>query len=564
MLERLKSLFRAIVYGHAVEKLIESVGHKLGLPSRRYAERFYLHLAVLFVASVAATFLIGTLGDSLQSRTYDLTIRKRLSSPRPDPRILIVEIDERSLAALGGEFGRWPWPRQVLAEVIAGLNDAGARSTILNVMLPDPDKANPDSDATFNDIAANTPSIAYPIVRLDAKNDALSQIKPSMLAGAHVKVPESAEKPLAVLFPFFTGTHDKLGMNQLSVDSDGVVRKAFPYLNEPQFSFSSMAMRAVANLGNPRGVSEDSFPKGMLINWRNKKGSYARMSFSDVYHALNTSDPAQLARFKSSIVIIGPTAPGISTLKATSASPLMDDNVIVATEVDDLLNGTYLRLIPMWATSAVAAIVVLLFYLGFARGVKSANINRYFVLIQSGTVYTAIGAASYTPYFVDLSAAFLFGGAYFAVAKIFSTISTSALRGHPKFQVTARAADIRRVTTLALQQIRKAPPLDAHIKSLERMFAVDRVFHVDNLFGPGHFLSPALERISLIVILEKASDTESSATGTGTLQAIEDQIARLGYVVREARLDVPGSKNAELSLRQAIARTALESAAKLL
>jgi len=35
--------------------------------------------------------------------------------------------------------GRWPWPRSVIAETVAGLSDAGAKSILVNFTFSDPD-----------------------------------------------------------------------------------------------------------------------------------------------------------------------------------------------------------------------------------------------------------------------------------------------------------------------------------------------------------------------------------------------------------------------------------------
>ena len=45
--------------------------------------------------------------------------RARFRTPVPDPRVVIVDIDEASLARMSPEFGRWPWPRDTLATVLA-------------------------------------------------------------------------------------------------------------------------------------------------------------------------------------------------------------------------------------------------------------------------------------------------------------------------------------------------------------------------------------------------------------------------------------------------------------
>ena len=52
---------------------------------------------------------------------------------------VIVAIDEQSLAA----FGRWPWPRTRLAQLIEATHRLGALAVGLDMILPDADNQSP-------------------------------------------------------------------------------------------------------------------------------------------------------------------------------------------------------------------------------------------------------------------------------------------------------------------------------------------------------------------------------------------------------------------------------------
>ncbi|HEB71221.1 MAG TPA: adenylate/guanylate cyclase domain-containing protein [Nitrospirae bacterium] len=66
--------------------------------------------------------------EAFDLKIYDLLVR--YSAPnRPDPRIIIVGIDQKSLDV----FGRWPWPRDKIGEVIEKLEGFGARVIALDM-----------------------------------------------------------------------------------------------------------------------------------------------------------------------------------------------------------------------------------------------------------------------------------------------------------------------------------------------------------------------------------------------------------------------------------------------
>lgn len=70
------------------------------------------------------------------------TFIKLQVSNAPDPRILVVDIDESSTAKLGP----WPWPRDRIAELVEKLlSHYSARGVALDILLPDPSDAAGDT-----------------------------------------------------------------------------------------------------------------------------------------------------------------------------------------------------------------------------------------------------------------------------------------------------------------------------------------------------------------------------------------------------------------------------------
>ncbi|HUO97460.1 MAG TPA: CHASE2 domain-containing protein, partial [Rhizomicrobium sp.] len=86
---------------------------------KQHIVRIALGLAItLFFIGHAARFYRVGLIDQLDNIIYDA--RLRLTMPgKADPRIVILDIDEKSL----GEVGRWPWSRNVMARLMDKLFD---------------------------------------------------------------------------------------------------------------------------------------------------------------------------------------------------------------------------------------------------------------------------------------------------------------------------------------------------------------------------------------------------------------------------------------------------------
>jgi len=76
------------------------------------------------------------------------------ASTAQESRLLVVDIDERSLAAIGP----WPWPRKRLAELLENLlGPYGARGVALDLVLPE--RADPDGDTRLAMLAQHGPVV---------------------------------------------------------------------------------------------------------------------------------------------------------------------------------------------------------------------------------------------------------------------------------------------------------------------------------------------------------------------------------------------------------------------
>jgi adenylate cyclase len=91
-------------------------------------------IATLLAALHAAGVLPLEAVERADLAIYDW--RMRVQAPRLDPRIVIVDIDEKSLA----EVGRWPWSRDVVAQLVERLaGQYGAQTIAFDVVFAEPD-----------------------------------------------------------------------------------------------------------------------------------------------------------------------------------------------------------------------------------------------------------------------------------------------------------------------------------------------------------------------------------------------------------------------------------------
>jgi adenylate cyclase len=103
------------------------------------SSRIYLvFLAAILLVALNSVWL--DLFGSLDNRLSDLFAREVAKQLSPDPDIVIVDIDEASLAAMEDTAGSWPWPRAVHAELLQGIARQQPRAIVFDILFSEPDR----------------------------------------------------------------------------------------------------------------------------------------------------------------------------------------------------------------------------------------------------------------------------------------------------------------------------------------------------------------------------------------------------------------------------------------
>jgi adenylate cyclase len=101
----------------------------------KYGTRWFLGLALTMAAALYTLGFWSSEAIERQDRIIS-DLRMRLEPPVRDPRIVIVDIDSRSL----NEVGRFPWSRNVLARLVGQLTDRYQAGAVgFDISFPEPD-----------------------------------------------------------------------------------------------------------------------------------------------------------------------------------------------------------------------------------------------------------------------------------------------------------------------------------------------------------------------------------------------------------------------------------------
>ena len=319
-----------------------------------------------------------TFVESVRLRYFDTLITQPRSVPAPD-NIVTVNIDEAAL----DKYGQWPLPRVNYAEIIEDLYHRNAGLVVLNVLMAERDRTGGDRD--LGAALKNYPVILPSVPSNKTKN------KPRV-PGSAVLGPEWLDQ--IVEYPGLITNVPQLENNAAGVgivntlpEVDGVNRRMPLIVTVDNKLYPSMAMETLRVAAGDStfqvklfegGVEKMRIPKFGPVTTDNLGRIWIDWSQTNQSYSL-TDLPKD---FKGAIVVVGPTAAGISNPVPTAKGAVFPHQLQAAV-ITTMANGVVIQR-PDWADGAeILALVVLgialLFltrwtYVGLASGVMAVGV----------------------------------------------------------------------------------------------------------------------------------------------------------------------------------------------
>ena len=214
----------------------------------------------LVAATIASLLATTPLARAFENQTYDA--RLAWSAPLSDQKssIAMVEINDSSLQALEGTFGRWPWPRVVHSGVIDFLARGGARVIVYDVLFLERDTrgdfavgsgrmTGAESDAALVESVRRAGNV---ILAASASSEGL--INPASrpdtsapaLPGVVYRPGPGFQERLVLELPFddLKNAAAGVGHTVLIKDTDGSARRQLPFIEYHQTDVPSLGVAA--------------------------------------------------------------------------------------------------------------------------------------------------------------------------------------------------------------------------------------------------------------------------------------------------------------------------------
>ena len=334
----------------------------------------YFALREWFAMLLGMLALAALLGWQNGLGRFDQTMYDSLVAVSGRPArddIIIVAIDDYSLS----ELGRWPWPRELHAQLIDRLTAARPRVIGLDVILSEPERAPRSGDLALQAALARSARVVLPMVMANLGH------------GLQVSLP----------IPELAGAASGIGHIGLDIDRDGVMRSV--YLHEgngaqlwPHFALkaggenlvpaSQPASGGTAVQTNGQWQRRDP----MLIPYAGGSGHFKSVPYAAV---LRGEVPPEF--FTDKYVLIGATAVGMADSYPTPVSHQsggMAGVEINANILASLLDGKSIVAARPWQTALFSCVPLLI-----ALGCFFFFSPRTALLATAGLLLATFGAS---------------------------------------------------------------------------------------------------------------------------------------------------------------------------
>jgi adenylate cyclase len=283
-----------------------------------------------------------------------------------EPRVLVVDVDEASLAALGP----WPWSSGRLSDLVEILlTDYQSRGVALDILLPKPGESGGDTRLAL--LAANAPLVLAQA--LDYSPTRPEPLREGVLAGA-----VAASGP-ALPATGYIGNHAALaqaarhtGNIGFQPDADGALRRV-PLLSRYQdHTYPALSLALINCCGGALRLAPDGDSAAARVHYRRDWSAYTVVSAADILQ--RRIDPASAS---GRLVLVGSSSLTLSdrvtTPLAASRPGLGVQAAMLSTLLDRRDGATPAPWPGRWIATVYAALAALA--AGYALPRRSATRN---------------------------------------------------------------------------------------------------------------------------------------------------------------------------------------------
>ena len=348
--------------------------------------------------------------DAVESRTFDLrqSIIIKEGGKKANNDIVIIAVDDATYEYILGNYGEWPLPRDVYANMINYLEKYSPRAIAFDMMFVKSLKSQNHADLALINAFKKYNNL---FTSMNFDNQSPDLRTPPQLPD---KLTLNIENNSKIDFSDLTYTNcrkildgiiaatSNIGIINVSRSDDGVLRKMpliVKYKNKfyPQLALK-VGLNYLGETGNTFEIDKNSNLKigdrkifldedgSAIINWYGPAGTYTYIPMYQLIKAVNGEKTELNYNFSNKIIYFGTTAASLFDIKTVPTGKIYPGVEIQATFVNNLIDNNFIRKADRGYTIALSILLALLIASVVSR-VSSAftaslmSFSTYFIYI---------------------------------------------------------------------------------------------------------------------------------------------------------------------------------------
>lgn len=332
---------------------------------------------------------LSTLIDTIENKTFDLrqNIMVNSNAKKPSQDIVIVVVDDASYEYILDNFGEWPLPRNIYAEIVDYIEAQSPRIIAFDMMFVKSLKSANGADVAFANVFQKYSNV-YTAMNLDNQSKDLRTppVLPDRLSvevknySKELNFNEVTYSNCRAIIDGILNYTSNIGFINVSRSDDGILRTMPVFVKYQDRLYPQLAVKVGLDyLKQVEGKSVDNFEIDSnsvlsfagrdillqndgtaILNWYGPAGSYTQIPIYKLIKAINNEPVDFDYDFHNKVVYFGTTAASLFDIKSVPVDKVYPGVEIQATYLNNIIDNNFISKVERFSTIVISLILAVI------------------------------------------------------------------------------------------------------------------------------------------------------------------------------------------------------------